>query len=363
MDVLFIAIGLALLVVGGQLLVGGASSLARAFRIPPLVIGLTVVAYGTSAPELAVSMQAAFSGTADVAMGNVLGSNICNVLLVLGLAALARPLVVEPQLVRLDVPIMIFVSFAALLMALDGVFSRWNGLWLVAGALLYTLLQIHMGRKNRTEVSESFVEMEGPPPPKNAGGYLLRIGYIIGGLVLLVYGADLLVQGAVNIARAAGVSELVIGLTIVALGTSMPEVAATVIATLKKETAMAVGNVVGSNVFNILAVLGGTAALAPGGVKVATSALSFDFPVMVAVALACFPIFATGHRIARWEGAFFLFYYVAYIGYLVVEATDHHLANEFRAAFWGFVLPITMVTLVVSFYRYYQEKRSRRART
>ncbi len=362
MDLIFLFIGLVLLIGGGQLLVGGASSLARAFRIPPLIIGLTVIAYGTSAPELAVSLQAAFAGTADMAVGNVLGSNIFNVLFILGLAAvLGGSILVEPQLVRIDVPIMILVSGAALMMAWDGVISRLDGALLFFGAVMYTILQVQLGRKSRDGSAEGLVEEEGSRIPKSAWSFLLQIASMGAGLALLVYGADLLVEGAVGMARTAGISELIIGLTIVAAGTSMPEVAATLIAVVRKEASMAVGNVVGSNVFNLLAVLGGTSLLTPGGVRVAESALTFDFPIMVAVAIACLPIFTTGHRIARWEGGFFLLYYIAYTGYLVMNATEHHLANEFRAAFWGFVLPLTVITLGVSLFRHFRERRERKA--
>jgi cation:H+ antiporter len=355
MDILYILLGLALLVGGGQLLVVGASGFARALRVPPLIIGLTVVAYGTSAPELAVSLQAASGGTAGVALGNVLGSNICNVLLILGLAAVFRHLVVERQLVRIDVPVMILVSCAALAMAVDGSISRLDGLLLLAGAVAYTALQIRLGSRSREE-EPAEGGGEGAAVPRGAKAMAGFAVSMAAGLALLVFGADRLVEGAVGLARAAGVSDLVIGLTVVAVGTSMPEVAATVVAALRREASMAVGNVVGSNVFNILAVLGGTSVLAPGGVEVSLTALTFDFPIMVAVAIACLPIFTTGHRIERWEGAFFLLYYAAYVGYLVLDATQHHLVNEFRAAFWFFVLPLTVVTLAVSLYRHFKER-------
>ncbi len=361
MDFVYLVAGLALLVVGGQLLVGGASSLAQAFRIPPLIIGLTVIAYGTSAPELAVSLQAALGGTGDVAVGNVLGSNICNILFILGLAAMIRPLIVEPQLVRLDVPFMVFISGVALFMAWDGVISRIEGMLLFLGAIVYTAMQIKLGLQSREEEGRGTVELEGPKAPRNAWEFALRFLYIGGGFALLVFGADMLVGGAVGLARMAGVSELVIGLTIVAGGTSMPEVAATVIATLRKEAAMAVGSVVGSNVFNLLSVLGLTAVIAPGGLAVPMSALTFDFPIMVAVAVACWPIFATGHRIERWEGWLFFGYYIAYVSYLVLAATEHRLENEFRAAFLGFVMPLTAVTLGISVFRHWRERRISKA--
>ena len=300
---LLFVLGLLLLAAGAEILVRGASRLAAALKISPLVIGLTVVAFGTSAPEMAVSVRSAFSGQAgaDLALGNVVGSNIFNILLILGLSATITPLVVTQQLVRRDVPIMIGVSVLMLLLAFDGSISRWNGLLLFGGIIAYTAFAIIQGRKEGSAVQKEYAQ-EYADKPKGVVSFVQNVLFILIGLAMLVLGSNWLVDGAITIARAFGVSELVIGLTIVSAGTSLPEVATSVMASIKGERDIAVGNVIGSNLFNILAVLGLAALVAPDGINVASSALRFDIPVMIVVAVACLPIFFTGYSIARWGG-------------------------------------------------------------
>jgi cation:H+ antiporter len=315
-------IGLALLTVGAEVLVRGASSLARAVGLPSLVIGLTVVAFGTSAPELAVSVKASVSGQADIALGNVIGSNIFNVLFILGLSALIVPLIASKQLVRFDVPVMIFASGLLWLLTLDGSVGRVEGGCLLAGVVAYTAFLVYLGRKNgqqRTKLDDNI-----DTPPRKAKNSWLAVGLVVLGLAMLVFGARWLVAGEVDLARTLGVSELMIGLTIVAAGTSMPEVATSVVASLRGERDIAIGNVVGSSIFNILAVLGLSAAAAPRGIAAAPSALRFDIPVMTAVAFACLPIFFTGGRISRWEGVLFLGYYAAYLAVLLMAPFTTH---------------------------------------
>jgi cation:H+ antiporter len=343
MTIFLLVLGLGLLIVGAEALVRGASRIAAGFGIAPLIIGLTVVAYGTSSPEMAVSVMAAREGQADLALGNVVGSNIFNVLFILGASALIVPLMVSRQLIRIDVPIMIGVSVLLLLLCLDGNISRLDGILLVAGIIAYTALQIIMGRRERKETDdEQKVER-----PTTAFQWATNVGLIIGGLVLLVIGSNWLVDGAIFIAQSLGVSELVIGLTIVAAGTSLPEVATSIIASIRGQRDIAVGNVVGSNIFNILAVLGFSSLVSADGINVAASALSFDIPVMIAVALACLPIFFTGRVIARWEGFVFLAYYVIYTVYLIFAATQNPALTTLNAALLWFVLPITVITLFV----------------
>jgi len=289
-DVVAFAAGLALLGFGAELLVRGASRLAAAFGISPIVIGLTVVAFGTSAPELAVSLKAAFAGQADLAMGNVIGSNILNVLLILGASAVIVPLVVHAQLIRLDVPLLIGVSVLVLLMGLDGRIGRLDGLLLFAGALAYTGFLVRQSRRENAAVQ---AEYAAEYAAKRVASPLVNGLLVLAGLVLLVGGSRLLVTAALAFARAMGVSELIVGLTIVAAGTSLPEIATSILAAARGERDIAVGNVVGSNLFNILIVLGLTALVSPDGVAVAPGALDFDLPVMVAVAVACLPIFFT----------------------------------------------------------------------
>ena len=335
-----------LLIGGAELLVRGASRLAIAAGISPLVVGLTVVAFGTSSPEMAVTVSSAYAGQADVAVGNVVGSNIFNVLFILGLSAVIAPLVVAQQLVRLDVPLMIGVSLLALVLGLDGVVGRLDGVLLFSGIVAYTLFLIRQSRKEtaavRGEYAEAFGGEDGKRTPRWMDGLFILVG-----LALLVVGAGWLVEAAVSTATALGVSELVIGLTIVAAGTSLPEVATSILATIRGERDIAVGNVVGSNIFNLLAVLGLGSIAAPEGVPVPSGAVTFDIPVMIAVAVATLPVFFTGYTIARWEGAAFLAFYVAYSSYLVLDATEHHLLNELGAAMTWFVLPLTAVTLLV----------------
>jgi cation:H+ antiporter len=346
MVIILLIAGLVLLVIGAEVLVRGASKLAAIVGIPPLIVGLTIVAYGTSSPEMAVSVMSSFAGQADIAVGNVVGSNIFNVLCILGVSALFAPLIVAQQLIRLDVPIMIGVSGLMLLFGLDGKIGRSDGIILFLGAILYTIFLIYQGRKEQNpEVQQQY---ENNCPERTEGTplvWLINLAYIVGGLGLLVLGSRWLVDSATAIARSIGVSELVIGLTIVAAGTSLPELATSVVASLKGERDIAVGNVVGSNIFNILAVLGLSAAVSPNGVAVSNAILRFDAPIMIAVAIACLPIFFTGNVISRWEGIVFLGYYLAYTIYLILGSTGHSALPLFSSVMLMFVLPITVLTL------------------
>ena len=344
---LMFLLGLALLIVGAEILVRGASRLATASGISPLVVGLTVVAFGTSAPELAITIQSTLAGQSDLALGNVVGSNIANVLLILGLAALISPLTVAPQILRLDIPVMIAVSGLLLVLALDQTIGRIDGTVLVAGLLLYIGFTIVQSRKASTRVQSEFAAEYGAPRRQALKITLAQIGLVVCGLVLLTLGARWLVDGAVAFAAYMGVGELIIGLTIVAIGTSLPEIAASVVASLRGERDIAVGNVVGSCIFNILSVMGITSLVAPNGVSVPPAALSFDLPVMVAVAVASLPIAFHRAAIMRWEGALFVGYYVAYTLYLVLNATQHDALPLFSFIMWAFVLPLTVMTLLV----------------
>lgn len=349
---LYLAGGLLLLTLGAEFLVRGASRLAALLGISPLVIGLTVVAFGTSAPEMAVSVESAYSGQADLALGNVVGSNIFNVLFILGLCALILPLRVAQQLLWMDVPLMIGASLLLLLLALDGSISRGDGLMLFGGILLYTVFAIKQGRRESGEVVAEYTSEFGAGEKRLTDHWPMQALLVGVGLVMLVFGARFLVDGAVLIAKYFAISELVIGLTVVAAGTSLPEVAASVVASIRGERDIAVGNVVGSNLFNILAVLGLSSLVSPTGIQVAPSALTFDIPVMIAVALACAPIFFTGHLIARWEGSVFLLYYAAYTVYLILNAKAHDSLPAFSAVMLEFVLPITLLTLAVAYARH-----------
>lgn len=342
--VLFI-VGLVLLILGADLLVRGASRVAEGFGISPLIIGLTIVAFGTSAPELAVSIEAALSNQASIAMGNVVGSNIFNVLFILGVSALIVPLVVSKQLIRLDVPLMIVLSGIVLWVTYDGNLSRLEGVVFVCGLIGYVAFLIIQQKKNPEPVSDTPKDLDS----SRFSGTFWNLVFVAVGLGLLVLGSNWFVQSAIEFAQFLGVSDVVIGLTIVAAGTSMPEVVTSITAALKGERDIAVGNVVGSNVFNIMGVLGISAAIAPSGIDVSTSMIAFDIPVMIAVALACLPIFVTGGVIDRFEGFIFLGYYVVYTSYLILAATSHDALGMFNATMMYFVLPLTLLTLIVMF--------------
>jgi cation:H+ antiporter len=351
MSIVLFVLGLVFLVVGAEALVKGASRLAAAFRVSPLIIGLTVVAFGTSAPELAVSIEAALAGQANIAIGNVVGSNIFNVLFILGVSALIVPLIVSAQLIRLDVPLMLALSIGVYLMAVDGSLSRMDGAILVAGLVAYVLFLIVQSRRDNTAADVAAAARSIPQEPTAAvgdPGWLLNLGLILGGLALLILGSRWLVDAAIAFAHYLGVSDLVIGLTIVAAGTSMPEVVTSIVAALRGERDIAVGNVVGSNIFNIMGVLGIASAVAPNGIDVSAAVLAFDFPIMIAVAFACVPIFFTGGIIGRREGAVFLVYYFFYSLYLYLASARQDLLLEYDHLMLYFVMPITALTIANS---------------
>ncbi len=352
LTLLFLA-GLGLLLLGAELLVRGASRLALSLGLAPIIVGLTVVSIGTSAPELAISIGGALSGTPDLAMGNIIGSNIANVLLILGLVALVAPLVVHRQLVWLDVPIMIAASALCFGMAFDGRIARWEGAVLLVGAIAYVVFLIILARRHPEQVTDD--PALGHDTATQRVPRLLML--MAAGLAMLVGGAQLLVNAATGIAAAFGLSDLVIGLTVVAVGTSLPEIATSILSAIRGQRDLAVGNIVGSNIFNLLLVLGATALVARDGVPVSASALRFDLPVMTAVAVACLPIFFTGHRIARWEGALFLGYYIAYTSYLLMAASRHAALEDFRIAMLFVAMPLTVITLVVVVFRSLKSRR------
>ncbi len=348
--VLLAFLGGGVLAIGGaELLVRGASGLAIALGVSPLVVGLTVVAFCTSAPELAVGLQASLVGQDDIAIGNAVGSNIANVLLILGIAAAVKPLVVAQQLVRIDVPIAIAATLLLLLLGQNGRIERLEGGLLLAGAIAYTVFAIAQSRREtqtiRAEYEREYGSATGTYP------WVWQSGCVVVGLALLVLGAHWLVGGAVSLARMLGVSELVISLTVVAIGTSLPEIATSVLASWRGDADIGAGNAIGSNITNILLVIGICALASPQGLRFAPAVLRFDLPVALAVIVACLPIFARGYRLARWEGILFLAYYAAYLAYLCLDATHHDMLPTFSAAMGAFVLPLTLVTLGVLYWR------------
>ena len=334
------------MILGADFLLRGAARLAAAFGISPLAIGLTIVAIGTASPEIAVSLQAAVSGQGDLTLGNVLGSNIFNILFILGITAIVAPIVIAEQLIRMDAPIMLGVSLLALGLASDGNIGIFDSLVLLSCLIGYTVFALRQSRAESKIVQNEYAEEFAEKQPRTLRNTIINILFILVGLVLLAVGSRWLVDSAVVIARALKVSELVIGLTIVAVGTSLPEVTTSVIAALKKESDIAVGNAVGSNIFNLLGVLGVGALLAPNGIPVAERVLRLDFLVMLFVALVSLPIFYLDNRISRTEGLLLLTYYVSYLTYIIMQSTD---SSALPALTWfiAFFVPITFIALVM----------------
>ncbi len=345
---ILLIVGMALLVVGAESLVRGASKLAASIGISPLVVGLTVVAFGTSSPELAVSTHAAYTGEADIAVGNVVGSNIFNILFILGLSAMVTPLSIARQLIRMDVPIMIGASLLLPVLGMDGKIDRFDGLLLFSLIVAYTIFLIRQSRKENSAVKKEYEREYGVgAEERTPRAWKIDLAYVVGGTVLLVLGSRWLVQGAVRVALDLGVSELFIGLTIIAAGTSLPELATSIVASLRGERDIAVGNVVGSNIFNILAVVGLTGLAAPEGVPVSFEALRFDIPIMIMVALACAPVFFTGLTMQRWEGCLFLAYYLAYLAHSALAATGNPTVPDLDAVILSLMIPLTALAVLI----------------
>ena len=302
--------GLLLLYFGAEGLVRGSAALAMRLGVSPLLIGLTIVAYGTSMPELLVSVTASFEGYGEIAVGNVVGSNIFNVAFILGVSALIFPLQVKTRLVRIDLPVMIVVSVLCLGLLLDHRLGRIEGIILFSGALLYTILNAVFARR---EPDENIPSEIGVDVLRTNKRYAVLILMILGGLFLLVAGSKLLVQGAVSLALALGVSKAVISLTIISAGTSLPELATSAIASLRKLPDIAIGNIVGSNIFNILCILGISSIVSPLmsiGIHLA------DLLIMSGIAMITLPLMSTRHSLSRWEGALLSALYVLYVVHL-----------------------------------------------
>lgn len=350
LDVVWILAGFVILVYGADWLVEGASRLALRLGMTPLVVGLTVVAFGTSAPELAVSVTSALSGQADLAVGNVVGSNIANILLILGVSALVAPLAVHQQLIRLDVPIMVGASVLFYVLAVDGELGMWDSVLLAGSVVAYVVFLIRESRAGKNLVAPEY-EADLSDEAASPGSMASNLGYVLLGFVGLVVGSRALVTGAVAIATDLGVSELVIGLTVLAIGTSLPELATSVVAASRGQRDIAVGNVVGSNIFNLLSVLGFTGLASLGNVPVSAEALRVDIPVMLAVTIACLPIFRSGFVVSRLNGALFLGGYALYLGYLLMVARASPQLAFFQSAVLEGLLPLLVILTVVLFIR------------
>ncbi|HET9588304.1 MAG TPA: calcium/sodium antiporter [Anaerolineales bacterium] len=335
--------GLITLIVGAEFLVRGATRLAAAAGISPLVIGLTIVAVGTASPEIAVSLQAAAIGQGDLTLGNVLGSNIFNLLFILGVTAMIRPLVIAEQLIRLDTPILIGISLFVYVLAVDGSLRALEGALLLIGLITYIIFVMYQSKRESKAVQKEYAQEFGEKEKPTRSRTLANIAFVAAGFGMLVIGARWLVEAAIEIARALGISELVIGLTIVAIGTSLPEIATSLIAALKRESDIAVGNAIGSNIFNLLGVLGLASVVAPGGIPVARQVLLLDFLVMLGVAFLCWPILYVDKQIQRWEGALLFLSYVIYTTYLLLGATQSPAILIYSVFALVFVLAAIMI--------------------
>jgi len=358
LTIISLVIGLVGLVGGAELLVKGAATIASRLGIAPVIIGLTVVAFGTSAPELAVSVSAALGGNADVALGNVVGSNIVNILLILGASAVIGGLAVLQRIIRFDIPLLIVVSVVAFLMAIDNTIGRIDGIILFVGILGYTGWLVREARSERSDVVEEYTEsvetLEGAAVERPLW---FNVGLVVVGLTILVIGSQLLVNSATDIAEAAGVSDLVIGLTVVAIGTSLPELATSVLAAIRGQRDIAVGNVIGSNLFNLMSVLGLGSIVSSDGISVSDVSLRLDFPVMLAATVVLVPIVWNGFEIKRLEGFVLIAFYVVYVVYLVLDANDSDATGVVGPAAL-IVAPLVILTFVVTGFRSWRRDRA-----
>lgn len=330
--VLFLLIGLGLLTLGAELLLRAATRIALRLGVSPMVIGLTVVAVGTSLPELAVGVDAVRVGAGSLAIGNVVGTNTANILLILGLIALIRPLKLERRTLRYDLPFMVAAALILALMMANGALSWLEGAILAVGAVAYTWFVVRVARREAERVAHlkgprasvakvpeaAMSDPQAEPPKRNLAVDLVMLAIGIG---LTILGAGWFVDGAVSLATLLGVSEALIGLTVVAIGTSMPELVTSIVASIKGDRDVAVGNLIGSSVYNIALILGVTLLAAPGPVPVDREILIVDLPVMVGAVLLCVPVFFSNGRISRWEAGMFVTLYLGYLAFLIVTRT------------------------------------------
>jgi cation:H+ antiporter len=314
--------GLGALVVGAEVMVRGSSRAAARLGISPIVIGLTVVSIGTSMPELAVGVVAAADGSGALAVGNIAGTNVVNLLFVLGLSALILPLAIEMRTLRFELPVMAGAAILLWVLAANGVLSRIDGIILVIGAIAYTVAVILASRRETREAAAEFAAAYSADSARTGGHRTaLDVGMMLGGIAVVVLGAEWLVDAAVGMAREFGVSDALVGLTVVAIGTSAPELVTTVISTLRGERDIAVGNLLGSTIYNILLILGVTCLVPANGLELTPALVRVDIPIMVAVTLACVPIFISGRRVGRIEGGGMVVAYLAYLAFLLATQT------------------------------------------
>jgi len=312
--------GLAALVAGAEVMVRGATKIASRLGISALIVGVTIVAIGTSMPEMAIGVVAASEGTGELAVGNIAGANVINLLFVLGLSALMLPLAIESRTLRYELPVMAGAAVLLLVLAFDGVLSRVDGVILVSCAIVYTVAVVWAARRETRDVAAEFIEAASITAT-GRGTTALHVAMMLGGIAIIVLGAERLVGAAVGIAVGFGVSEALIGLTVVAIGTTAPELATTVVSTLRGNRDIAVGNLLGSSIYNVLLILGVTCLVPAHGIALPPALVRVDIPIMVAVTLACIPIFITGRRVGRVEGGAMVCAYLGFLAFVLTTQT------------------------------------------
>ncbi|MBO6523791.1 MAG: calcium/sodium antiporter [Balneolaceae bacterium] len=350
---LFIA-GLVALIAGAELFLKAVDHFGLKWGISPLIMGLTVVAFATGAPELAISIKAAASGSADLVLGNIIGSNVANILLILGITSLIAPINITRRIIKIDVPIVIVVSIVLMILAFDGKLTTIDGVILLGGFIAYSIYTyIHIQKSKEDETEQIFeYEKSEDELAKGSWFYIKNGGMLLIGLVMIVLGSNWMVESAVVIATVLGLSELVIGLTIVSIGTSLPEVATSLSAARKGNADIAVANVLGSNLYNVLLTLGLTLIIAPNVLDVSAKAINLDLPFMVAVSIACIPIFIAGFNLTRMDGSIFLFYYSSYLTYLVLDAVSSSIVPTIELAMLWVIVPATVLYMIWRIYIY-----------
>jgi len=351
MTVLLFIIGLVTLIGGAELFLKSVDKFGLAWSVSPVVMGLTVVAFATGAPELAISLQAAADGRPDLVLGNILGSNIANILLILGIAGLVKPLRITNRIIKIDVPVVIATSVLLYLLAMDGLLTLTDGLIIFSGLIAYSIFMYTQIKKdrdaNKKKSADKKPKLDEPLTTLFYGKYIFLL---LGGLVLIVMGSRWMVEAAVEIADILGISELIIGLTIVSIGTSLPEVATSLSAVRKGDSDTAVANVMGSNLYNILLTLSLTIIVAPGALTVSPDALNLDLPFMIIVACACLPLFWPAKELNRPIAAGFLIYYALYLGYLVLISMGHPLVETMEWGMIWIIIPATFLVVVIKFF-------------
>lgn len=355
--VLLFVVGLATLIGGAELFLRSVDKFGAAWSVSPVVMGLTVVAFATGAPELAISLQAAVDGKPDLVVGNILGSNIANILLILGIAGLVHPLKITNRIIKVDVPMVLAASGLLYVLALDGLLSPLDGAIIFLGLIGYSVFmyyQIRKDRENNISINGGETKLKESP---TAVFYLKFVVLLLIGLVLIVMGSRFMVHSAVEIAGVLGISELIIGLTIVSIGTSLPEVATSVSAVRHGDSDTAVANVMGSNLYNILLTLSLTVLIAPGAIDVSMDAVNLDLPFMLIVAGGCLPLFWPGKVLGRPEAFGFLSYYGLYLTYLVLISIQHPFKDQFEGIMVWIVIPITVLLIILKFVLDYRRVR------